>query len=74
MLLEIACIVAGFLAGMTYAQERDWQRYRRTRDEVKDEVSREFDYYKNLSESLKNDLTRAKQQNNTLKGKNDRYQ
>ena len=69
MLLEIACIVAGFLAGMTYAQERDWQRYRRTREEVKDEVSREFDYYKNLSESLKNDLTRAKQQNNTLKGK-----
>ena len=56
MLLEIACIVAGFLAGMTYAQERDWQRYRRTRDEVKDEVSREFDYYKNLSESLKKDL------------------
>jgi len=60
MLLEIACIVAGFLAGMTYAQERDWQRYRRTRDEVKDEVSREFDYYKNLSESLKQDLHRLK--------------
>jgi hypothetical protein len=60
MLLEIACITAGFLAGMTYAQERDWQRYRRTRDEVKDEVSREFDYYKNLSESLKQDLHRLK--------------
>ena len=60
MLLEIACIVAGFLAGMTYAQERDWQRYRRTRDEVKDEISREFDYYKNLSESLKQDLHRLK--------------
>ena len=56
MLLELACIVAGFLAGMTYAQERDWQGYRKTRDEVKDEVSREFDYYKNLSESLKQDL------------------
>jgi Tfp pilus assembly PilM family ATPase len=60
MLLEIACIVAGFLAGMTYAQERDWQRYRRTRDEVKDEISREFDYYKNLSESLKQDLHELK--------------
>ena len=56
MLLEIACIVAGFVAGMTYAQERDWHRYRKTRDEVKDEVSKEFDYYKNLSESLKQDL------------------
>jgi hypothetical protein len=60
MLLEIACIVAGFLAGMTYAQERDWQRYRRTREEVKEEVSKEFDYYKNLSESLKQDLHRLK--------------
>jgi hypothetical protein len=60
MLLEIACIVAGFLAGMTYAQERDWQRYRRTREEVKDEVSKEFDYYKNLSESLKQDLHELK--------------
>ena len=56
MLLEIACIVAGFLAGMTYAQERDWQRYRRTREEVKEEVSKEFDYYRNLCESLKQDL------------------
>jgi hypothetical protein len=60
MLLEIACIVAGFLAGMTYAQERDWQRYRRTRDEVKAEISQEFDYYKNLSESLKQDLHELK--------------
>jgi len=60
MLLEIACIVAGFLAGMTYAQERDWQRYCRTREEVKDEVSKEFDYYKNLSVSLKQDLHQLK--------------
>jgi hypothetical protein len=60
MLLEIACIVAGFLGGMTYAQERDWQRYRRTRREVEEEVGRDFDYYKNLSESLKQDLHRLK--------------
>ena len=56
MLLELACMIAGFVAGITYAQERDWQRYRKTRDEVKAEVSAEFDYYKNLSESLKQDL------------------
>ena len=56
MLLEIACIIAGFVAGVTYAQERDWQRYQKTREEVKDEVSKEFDYYRNLSESLKQDL------------------
>ena len=60
MLLEFACIVAGFLAGMTYAQERDWQRYRRTRDEIKDEMFKEYDYYRNLSESLKQDLHELK--------------
>ena len=60
MLLEIACIVAGFMAGMTYAQERDWQRYRRTREEIEHEVSQEFHYYKNLSESLKQDLHELK--------------
>jgi hypothetical protein len=56
MLLELACITAGFVAGITYAQERDWQRYRKTCEEVKAEVSKEFDYYKNLSNSLKQDL------------------
>jgi hypothetical protein len=62
MLLELACIVAGFVAGMTYAQERDWQRYRRTRREVEEEVGRDFDYYKNLSESLKQDVKQLKSQ------------
>jgi hypothetical protein len=69
MLLEIACIVAGFLAGMTYSQERDWQRYRRTRDEVKKEVSEEFDYYQNLCNSLKQDLHWAKIENQKLQPK-----
>jgi len=62
MLLEISCITAGFVAGMTYAQERDWQRYRRTRREVEEEVGRDFDYYKNLSESLKQDVKQLKSQ------------
>ena len=60
MFLEIACIVAGFLAGMTYAQERDWQNYRRTRKEIEDEVSKEFNYYRNLCQSLKQDLHQLK--------------
>ncbi|NBR23202.1 MAG: hypothetical protein EBU08_05365 [Micrococcales bacterium] len=60
MLLEIACIVAGFLGGMTYAQERDWQGYRKTRREVEEEIGKEFDYYKNLSESLKQDIHELK--------------
>ena len=56
MLLEIACIVAGFMAGMTYAQERLYQQYQKTRKEIEQEVSAEFEYYQNLSESLKQDL------------------
>ena len=60
MLLEIACIVAGFLAGMTYAQERLFQKYQKTREEVKTEMFEEYNYYKNLSESLKQDLHHLK--------------
>ena len=56
MILELVCILAGFLAGMTYAQERMYQRYQKTRKEVEEEVGKEFEYYKNLSQSLKQDL------------------
>ena len=56
MILEIACIVAGFLAGMTYAQERLFQHYQKTRKEIEEEVFKDYYYYKNLSESLKQDL------------------
>jgi hypothetical protein len=60
MLLEFTCIVAGFIAGMTYRQERLFQQYQKTREEVKREVSQEFDYYRNLCESLKQDLHHLK--------------
>ena len=56
MLLELACIVAGFLGGMTYRQERLFQQYHKTRKEVEEEMFRDYTYYKNLSESLKQDL------------------
>jgi hypothetical protein len=52
--------VAGFIAGMTYRQERLFQQYQKTREEVKREVSQEFDYYRNLCESLKQDLHHLK--------------
>ena len=60
MLLEITCIAAGFIGGMTYRQERLYQQYQKTRDEIKAEVSREFEYYQNLSTSLKQDLHLSK--------------
>ena len=69
MLLELACIVGVFVVGMTYARERDWQNYRKTRGEVEAEVSREFTYYKNLSESLKQDLHWSKIENQSLQSK-----
>jgi hypothetical protein len=56
MLLEFTCVAAGFIIGITYRQERPFQQYQKTREEVKAEVSKEFEYYRNLSESLKQDL------------------
>jgi len=56
MLLEFTCVAAGFIIGITYRQERLFQQYQKTREEVKAEVSKEFEYYRNLSESLKQDL------------------
>ena len=56
MLLEFNCVAAGFIIGITYRQERLFQQYQKTREEVKAEVSKEFEYYRNLSESLKQDL------------------
>ena len=69
MLLEFTCILGGFLCGLTYAQNRDWGQYRRTRDEVKKEIAQEYDYYQNLSTSLKQDLHWAKIENQSLRTK-----
>ena len=57
------CVVVGFILGLTYRQERLIHQYYKTRDEIEQELFKELAYYKNLSESLKQDLHWEKTKN-----------
>ena len=54
------CVVVGFILGLTYRQERLIHQYYKTRDEIEQELFKDLAYYKNLSESLKQDLHELK--------------
>jgi hypothetical protein len=56
MLIMFACVVVGFILGLTYRQERLIYQYYKTRDEIEQELFKDLAYYRNLSESLKQDL------------------
>ena len=60
MLIMFTCVVVGFILGLTYRQERLIHQYYKTRDEIEQELFKELAYYKNLSESLKQDLHHLK--------------
>ena len=60
MLVMFTCVVVGFILGLTYRQERLIHQYYKTRDEIEQELFKDLAYYKNLSESLKQDLHREK--------------
>ena len=64
MLVLFTCVVVGFILGLTYRQERLIHQYHKTRDEIEQEVLKELSYYKNLSESLKQDLHELKTRKN----------
>ena len=60
MLALITALAVGFILGLTYRQERLIHQYHKTRDEIEQELFKELSYYKNLSESLKQDLHELK--------------
>ena len=60
MLALLTALAVGFILGLTYRQERLIHQYYKTRDEIEQELFKELDYYKNLSESLKQDLHHLK--------------
>jgi|APCry1669188970_1035186.scaffolds.fasta_scaffold315899_1 Na+-translocating ferredoxin:NAD+ oxidoreductase RnfG subunit len=66
MLVLFTCVVVGFILGLTYKQERLIHQYYKTRDEIEQEVLKELAYYKNLSESLKQDLHDLKTRKSNL--------
>jgi uncharacterized membrane protein YraQ (UPF0718 family) len=67
MLALITAVVVGFILGLTYRQERLIHKYYKTRDEIEQEILNELSYYKNLSESLKQDLHDLKTRQKNLK-------
>jgi cell division protein FtsB len=64
MLALITAVAIGFILGLTYRQERLIHQYYKTRDEIEQELFKELAYYRNLSESLKQDLHELKTRKN----------
>jgi hypothetical protein len=56
ILSELTCLVGGIVIGMAVKQERLHNQYQKTYEEVDEQVRKDLVYYKNLSESLKQDL------------------
>ena len=56
ILSELTCLVGGIVIGMAVKQERLHNQYQKTYEEVDHQVRKDLVYYKNLSESLKQDL------------------
>ena len=56
MLALSTAVAIGFILGLTYRKERLIHQYYKTRDEIEQELFKELAYYRNLSESLKQDL------------------
>jgi hypothetical protein len=56
ILTALTCLVGGVVIGMAIKQERLHSQYQKTYEEVDQQVRKDLVYYKNLSESLKQDL------------------
>jgi hypothetical protein len=56
ILTALTCLVGGVVIGMAIKQERLHDQYQKTYEQVDEQVRKDLVYYKNLSESLKQDL------------------
>ena len=56
ILSSLTCLVGGIVIGMAVKQERLHNQYQKTYEEVDQQVRKDLVFYKNLSESLKQDL------------------
>ena len=52
----IACLIGGIVIGVAIKQERLIDQYQKNYDQIDEQVRKDLAYYKNLSESLKQDL------------------
>jgi len=56
ILTALTCLVGGVVIGMAIKQERLHSQYQKTYEQVDEQVRKDLAYYRNLSESLKQDL------------------
>lgn len=59
-MLEFCFLIGGILIGMAFKQERILREYNKTYEQVDEQVRKDLAYYKNLSDSLKDDLRHLK--------------
>ena len=60
-MIEVICLIlAGVVIGVAFKTERDRQHYHKTFEEVDKKIRDDLEFYRNLSESLKQDLHWAK--------------
>jgi hypothetical protein len=56
IITAITCLVGGVVIGMAIKQERLHDQYQKTYEQVDQQIRKDLVYYRNLSESLKQDL------------------
>jgi hypothetical protein len=60
IIVDLALLIGGVIIGMAIKQERLRSQYQKTYEQVDEQVRKDLAYYRNLSESLKQDLHWAK--------------
>lgn len=62
MYSELLFLVIGFCIGVAFMLNRKEYLEQKTYEELDEELRRDLNYYRNLSDSLKRDLSETKQQ------------
>ena len=70
-MLELVFFIAGILVGVTMRTQRLADQYNKTFYEVDQQVRKDLELYRNLSESYKHDCKRLKLEIDRLKNKNE---
>ena len=71
-MLELIFFIAGILVGVTMRTQRLADQYHKTFDQVDQQVKKDLELYRNLSESYKQDCERLKLEIKKLNNKNEK--
>jgi hypothetical protein len=71
-MLELVFFIAGILVGVTMRTQRLADQYYKTFDQVDQQVKKDLELYRNLSESYKQDCERLKLEIKKLNNKNEK--